>query len=177
MGDVSIVQRAVWQLSRVDSELAKCGRLNQADRRLAADAVNSLCELPLYFNDTSYSVMGIHARLRRLEPPALSAWLSLPTCSCFATRFGQEKMAHGHKVYYDPVCHEPKILKTLSKNPAPCPLMRSISPLSSQTPSQLKHLSTCTLSNGISSSGMPHFGHFMWCRARAFSRSSACTLV
>ncbi|MDR3739300.1 MAG: DnaB-like helicase C-terminal domain-containing protein [Terracidiphilus sp.] len=67
MGDVSVFQRATWQISRVDSERAKRGRLTPQERRRAADAVNTLYELPLYFDDGSYSVMEIHARLRRLR--------------------------------------------------------------------------------------------------------------
>lgn len=49
---------------------------------------------------------------------------------------------------------------------------RSSSPSSSHTPWQLKHLSIRTSPNKISSSGMPHLGHFMKCRARAVSCSS-----
>lgn len=67
MGDVSVFQRAVWQLSRVDSERAKRGRLTPDERKRASDAVNLLYGLPLHFDDSSYSVMEIHARLRRLR--------------------------------------------------------------------------------------------------------------
>lgn len=67
MGDVSIFQRAVWQASRVDSERAKRGTLDPAERRRAGEAVTALCELPLHFDDSSYSVMEIHARLRQLR--------------------------------------------------------------------------------------------------------------
>jgi replicative DNA helicase len=65
MGDVSVFQRAVWQLSRVNSERAKRGQLTQEERKRAADAVNVLYDLPLHFDDNSYSVMEIHAQLRR----------------------------------------------------------------------------------------------------------------
>jgi replicative DNA helicase len=65
MGDVSVFQRAVWQVSRVNSERAKRGQLTPEERKRAADAVNILYELPLYFDDSSFSVMEIHARLRR----------------------------------------------------------------------------------------------------------------
>lgn len=67
MGDVSIFQRAVWQLSRVDSERAKRGKLSPEERVRATAAVNTLRDLPLYFDDGSLSVMEIHARLRRLR--------------------------------------------------------------------------------------------------------------
>ncbi len=67
MGDVSVFQRAVWQVSRADSERAKRGKLTPDERRRAADAVNLLYELPLYFDDSAFSVMEIHARLRRLR--------------------------------------------------------------------------------------------------------------
>jgi len=67
MGDVSVFQRAVWQLSRVDSERAKSGRLTAEERKRAGDAVNTLYELPLNFDDHSFSVMEIHATLRRLR--------------------------------------------------------------------------------------------------------------
>lgn len=67
MEDVSLFQRAVWQLSSVDSERAKRGKLTPDERRRALSAVNALCELPLYLDDGSFSVMEIHARLRRLR--------------------------------------------------------------------------------------------------------------
>ena len=67
MGEVSVFQRAVWQISRVDSEKAKRGQLSHEERRRAADAVNTLYDLPLYFDDGSFSVMEIHARLRQLR--------------------------------------------------------------------------------------------------------------
>jgi replicative DNA helicase len=67
MAGASILQRAVWQVSRVDSGAAKRGKLNAEERRRATDAVNELYSLRLYFDDSSYSVMEIHARLRRLR--------------------------------------------------------------------------------------------------------------
>jgi replicative DNA helicase len=67
MGDVPVFQRAVWQLSRVDSEQAKRGRLTQEERKRAGEAVNTLYELPLYFGDSMFSVMEIHGRLRQLR--------------------------------------------------------------------------------------------------------------
>jgi replicative DNA helicase len=66
-GNVSVFRRAVWQLSRVDSERAKRGRLTPEERKLTCDAVNTLIALPLHFADHSFSVMDIHARLRRLR--------------------------------------------------------------------------------------------------------------
>ena len=74
MGDVPVFQRAVSQISRVDSEQAKRGRLTREDRKRAGDAVNTLYELPLYFDDGRYSVMEIHGRLRRLRSAAAWAW-------------------------------------------------------------------------------------------------------
>lgn len=67
MSDVSVFQRAVWQISRVDSEQAKRGRLTQQEGRRAGQAVNTLYEMPLFFDDKSFSVMEIHARLRHLR--------------------------------------------------------------------------------------------------------------
>ena len=67
MGDVSVFQRAIWQMSSVDSERAKLGRLTAEERRRAGDAVSMLYELPLHLDDSSFSVMEIHARLRRLR--------------------------------------------------------------------------------------------------------------
>jgi replicative DNA helicase len=71
MGKVSIFQRAVWQLSRVDSERAKRNQLAEDERRHATDAVTKLHQLPLHFDDSSFSVMTIHARLRSLRTRAL----------------------------------------------------------------------------------------------------------
>jgi replicative DNA helicase len=65
MGDVSVFQRAVWQVSRVNSERAKRGQLNPEEWKRAADAVSLLYDLPLAFDDSSFSVMEIHAQLRR----------------------------------------------------------------------------------------------------------------
>jgi replicative DNA helicase len=67
MGKVSVFQRAVWQLSRVDSERAKRNQLTEEERRRATDAVTKLDKLPLHFDDSSFSVMAIHARLRSLR--------------------------------------------------------------------------------------------------------------
>ena len=64
MSAVSVFQRAVWQLCRVDSERAKRGKLTPEERQRATNAVRALYELPLFFDDQSYSVMEIHARLR-----------------------------------------------------------------------------------------------------------------
>jgi len=67
MGDVPVFQRAVWQMSRVDSEQAKRGRLSQEERKRAEEAVNTLYELPLHLGDSMHSVMDIHRRLRQLR--------------------------------------------------------------------------------------------------------------
>jgi replicative DNA helicase len=67
MGDVSVFQRAVWQVSRVDSERAKRGQLTGDERKRAADTVNLLYDLPLYLDDSAFSVMEIHVRLRRQQ--------------------------------------------------------------------------------------------------------------
>jgi replicative DNA helicase len=67
MGEVSLFQRALWQFSRVDSERAKRNQLTPEQRKRLRDAANQLCELPLYLDDHSFSVMEIHARLRGLR--------------------------------------------------------------------------------------------------------------
>lgn len=67
MVDVSVFQRALWQISRVDSEKAKRGALNADETRRAGEAANLLYEAPLYFDDSAFSVMEIHARLRSLR--------------------------------------------------------------------------------------------------------------
>lgn len=65
MGNVSILQRAVWQLSGVDSERAKKGRLTKEERERAAVALAAIYELPIHFSDGSQSVMEIHAAVRQ----------------------------------------------------------------------------------------------------------------
>jgi replicative DNA helicase len=67
MDDVSVFQRAVWQLSRVDSEQAKRDLLTAEERKRTAEVLGMLVELPLYFDQDSFSVLEIHARLRRLR--------------------------------------------------------------------------------------------------------------
>jgi replicative DNA helicase len=67
MSEVSVFQRAVWQMARVDSERAKRGLLTPEERKETAKAMAMLIELPLYFDEESSSVMKIHARLRRLR--------------------------------------------------------------------------------------------------------------
>jgi replicative DNA helicase len=67
MGNVSVFQRAVWQLARVDSARAKLGLLNAEERKRTAEALATLIDLPLYFDEGSFSVMKIHARLRQLR--------------------------------------------------------------------------------------------------------------
>jgi replicative DNA helicase len=65
MSDVSVFQRAVWQISRVNSENAKRGTLSADERKRALHAANELRDLPIYFDDSSFSVAQIHAQLRR----------------------------------------------------------------------------------------------------------------
>jgi replicative DNA helicase len=65
MPSVTVFLRAVWQLSRVNSERAKRGQLTPEERKRANDAANLLYGLPLSFDDSSYSAMEIHAQLRR----------------------------------------------------------------------------------------------------------------
>jgi replicative DNA helicase len=67
MCDVSVFQRALWQVSRVDSERAKRGQMSPDERKRAGDAMNMLCDLPIHFDDGSFSVVEIHAQLRRLR--------------------------------------------------------------------------------------------------------------
>jgi replicative DNA helicase len=67
MADVSVFQRAVWQMSRVDSGNAKRNRLTQDERAAVNQAVNVLQGLNLYWDDSSYSITEIHANLRRIR--------------------------------------------------------------------------------------------------------------
>jgi replicative DNA helicase len=67
MDDVSVLQRAVWQVSRVDSERAKRDLLTSEERNRTGEALAMLAQLPLYFDEDSFSVMEIHGRLRRLR--------------------------------------------------------------------------------------------------------------
>jgi replicative DNA helicase len=65
MHPVSLYQRAIWQLSGVDSERAKANELDSAERDQVRDAANVLYNLPIYWDDKSTSVMAIHAAIRR----------------------------------------------------------------------------------------------------------------
>lgn len=65
MEKTSIFNRAVYQISGVDSERAKADELTQEEREMVLDATNLLYTLPLYFDDTSSTVMAIHAAVRR----------------------------------------------------------------------------------------------------------------
>lgn len=66
MGKVSLFQRAVYQLARVDSERAKRNALKPEEREKARNAAELLYSLPIYFDDSMAStVPAIHAALRR----------------------------------------------------------------------------------------------------------------
>ena len=68
MGKISLFQRAVYQIARVDSERAKRNALTPEERERARDAVNVLAELPIYFDDSMAStVPAIHAAIRRAK--------------------------------------------------------------------------------------------------------------
>jgi replicative DNA helicase len=65
VGNRSLFQKAVYQLSRVDSEEAKRGRLDAAEKDAVNRAAAELYELPLYFDTQSTTTMAIHAAIRR----------------------------------------------------------------------------------------------------------------
>jgi replicative DNA helicase len=66
MGKISLFQRAVYQIARVDSERAKRNALNPEERERAREAANLLYSLPIYFDDSMAStVPAIHAAIRR----------------------------------------------------------------------------------------------------------------
>jgi replicative DNA helicase len=65
VGDVALIQKAAYQIARVDSEKGKTGRLMREDRDLLAEAVAQLHDMPLYFNTQATTVMAIHAAVRQ----------------------------------------------------------------------------------------------------------------
>ena len=66
MGKVSLFQRAVWQMSRVDSERAKRDQLTPEEDERVRNAATALYDLPVYFDDSMAStVPAIHAAIRR----------------------------------------------------------------------------------------------------------------
>jgi replicative DNA helicase len=67
MGDVSILQRAVWQISRVDSGRVKRGKLSGDERDAVKAAVHEVYSLPMWVDERSYSMTEIHAKLRQLR--------------------------------------------------------------------------------------------------------------
>jgi replicative DNA helicase len=71
VGKPSLFQKAVYQLSRVDSEKAKRGMLSADERKSVSEAASTLYKLPIYFDSQSTTVMAMHAavRRRRLKNP------------------------------------------------------------------------------------------------------------
>jgi len=67
MGDVSIFQRALWQLSGVDAERAKRDELTRDERAKVNKTLAMMSELPLYFDDKSLSLTQVNAQLRRQQ--------------------------------------------------------------------------------------------------------------
>jgi replicative DNA helicase len=65
MADVALLQRAVWQSSRVDSEQAKRGKLDTNERRRATEALSAMADTLVCFDDRSASVSAMHAQLRK----------------------------------------------------------------------------------------------------------------
>lgn len=66
MGAVSLFQRATWQLSGVDSERAKRGRLAKQERDAVNDAATCLYDLPILFSQkSSVTAIEIRSELRR----------------------------------------------------------------------------------------------------------------
>lgn len=65
MGEVSIYQRALWQISGVDAERAKRGELDRGERERISATMEGMSRIPLYFDDSSMSLMKIQAELRR----------------------------------------------------------------------------------------------------------------
>lgn len=65
MAKPSLFTRAVWQMSGVDSERAKQGELTDAEKRTARESAGQLYEMPIFFDDSSTSMMAIHASVRR----------------------------------------------------------------------------------------------------------------
>lgn len=66
MGKISLFQRAVYQVARLDSERAKRNALTPEERQRARETANMLYSLPLYFDDSMAStVPAIHAAIRR----------------------------------------------------------------------------------------------------------------
>lgn len=67
VGKEALLQKACYQLARVDSERAKTGRLTTEERRAVKEAIFQLGEMPLHFDCQSTTVMAIHAAVRQLR--------------------------------------------------------------------------------------------------------------
>ena len=67
VGRESLLQKAIYQIARVDSEAGKRGKLSADDRRVVTAAADEVHELPLYLDTASSTTMAIHAAVRRLK--------------------------------------------------------------------------------------------------------------
>jgi replicative DNA helicase len=68
MGKISLFQRMVYQIARVDSERAKRNALTSEERKRVNEAASLLADLPIYIDDSMAStVPAIGAAMRRLR--------------------------------------------------------------------------------------------------------------
>jgi replicative DNA helicase len=65
VGKESLFLKAVYQLSRVDSERAKRGDCTPEEKKAVNLAANEIYGLPIYFDTASTTTMAIHAAVRR----------------------------------------------------------------------------------------------------------------
>ena len=66
VGKESLLQKAIYQISRVDSEAGKRGKLDPDQRHAVMAASEEIHDLPLYLDTKSTTTMAIHAAVRRL---------------------------------------------------------------------------------------------------------------
>ena len=67
VGKESLLQKAIYQLSRVDSELGKRGKLDAEQRKIVTDAANEIHHMPIFLDTQSTTPMAIHAAVRRMR--------------------------------------------------------------------------------------------------------------
>lgn len=65
VGKKALMQKAAYQLARVDSEKGKSGRLTREERMSLTEALYRLREMPLHLDCKATTVMAIHAAVRR----------------------------------------------------------------------------------------------------------------
>lgn len=63
----ALLQKAIYQLSGVDAEIAKRGKLERSQQVLIDQAALEIHGLPLYIDTQSTTTMAIHAAVRRLK--------------------------------------------------------------------------------------------------------------